>query len=68
MIIKLTLRAIFFVLALVSSTLATAQIEPPFVLPDKQELTKLRSAVLMTEFGDLVFELFPLETPCMSLT
>ena len=37
--------------------------DPPFQLPPAKELAKLRSAVITTEKGDMVFELYPEEAP-----
>lgn len=36
---------------------------PPFALPEHSELRKIRSAVIHTTQGDIVFELFPRESP-----
>lgn len=41
----------------------TASAEPPFKLPPRSELQKLRSAKIETSKGDLVFALFPTEAP-----
>ncbi|MGI6524463.1 MAG: peptidylprolyl isomerase [Bdellovibrionota bacterium] len=36
---------------------------PPFSLPPKQELLKIRSAILYTEKGEVYFRLYPEEAP-----
>jgi|GEM_PF-872365 len=40
-----------------------ADSEPPFSLPQRSELLKIRSAILETSQGKLYFELFPEEAP-----
>ena len=37
--------------------------DPPFAMPSQREISKLRSAVISTSKGDLVFELFPEDAP-----
>ncbi len=37
--------------------------EPPFSLPAQRELAKLRTAILYTDKGSLIFELFPDQAP-----
>lgn len=42
---------------------AWADSEPPFLLPKRSEINKLRSAIIYTSKGDLYFELFPEDAP-----
>lgn len=43
--------------------LAFSASEPPFELPPKAELLKIRSAIIETSKGSMYFELFPEEAP-----
>lgn len=45
------------------TTVAYAESDPPFALPPRSELLKLRSAVVETSRGTLYFELLPEEAP-----
>lgn len=40
-----------------------AQIDPPFELPQRSEILKIRSAILQTSRGKIFLELFPEEAP-----
>jgi cyclophilin family peptidyl-prolyl cis-trans isomerase len=51
------LLALIFVLTTAQVSLAAR--EPPFALPKKSELLKLRTAVVSTSRGDIFIELFP---------
>jgi peptidyl-prolyl cis-trans isomerase B (cyclophilin B) len=48
---------------LASSSPCRADSEPPFELPARGELLKIRSAIITTSKGNLYFELFPEEAP-----
>lgn len=37
--------------------------EPPFVLPNKESLSKIRSGKIFLEYGEIGFELYPEEAP-----
>ncbi len=50
-------------LSLVVSRSCVAESEPPFDLPPRKELLKIRSAIIDTSKGRLYFELFPEEAP-----
>lgn len=56
-----------FVLAMLFCNLAILAMaqaqEPPFILPPKPEVLKIRSAILETSKGKLFIELFPEEAP-----
>jgi len=66
----MTIKRVFF-LALTFSLLAGSRAfglpnpdqDPPFQLPKQADLNKLRSAVIHTNKGDLIFKLFPEEAP-----
>jgi peptidyl-prolyl cis-trans isomerase B (cyclophilin B) len=49
--------------ALILSRPCLAETEPPFELPPRKELLKIRSAIIDTPKGRLYFELFPEEAP-----
>ena len=57
-VLKITVLTFFVVF---SQT--TSAIEPPFELPSSNQLNKLRSAILYTEYGEVRFRLFPEEAP-----
>lgn len=61
-----SIRKIFFslyaVIALVSPVLA-ADSEPPFKLPSKEEIVRLRSAIIYTNKGKLIVHLYPDQAP-----
>ena len=46
-----------------SSALSAATYEPPFALPPPFQLSKIRSAIIYTNKGDMYFELYPEEAP-----
>lgn len=46
-----------------AACVAWADSEPPFSLPPRSELLKIRSAIMETSQGKLYFELFPEEAP-----
>lgn len=48
---------------LICSSAVQAETEPPFELPKRSELAKIRSAIIYTEKGNLYFELFPEDAP-----
>ena len=48
--------------SLIAASLASAT-EPPFALPPKDGLSRIRTAVIYTSKGDLKFKLFPEEAP-----
>jgi cyclophilin family peptidyl-prolyl cis-trans isomerase len=51
-------------LALLAKTpSAAAQADPPYELPQRSEVLKIRSAILETSQGKIFFELFPEEAP-----
>ena len=63
MMMKILLK-ILLITAIFPSLLAAApQLEAPFVLPSYSEVLKLKSAVLVTNKGELHFELFPEDAP-----
>ncbi len=52
------------VLALLGvSNLSLAQVDPPFELPPRAEVLKIRSAIIETSQGKIFLELFPEEAP-----
>jgi cyclophilin family peptidyl-prolyl cis-trans isomerase len=61
---RLKPNVISFVLLLFTlyCTQLSAQ-EPPFALPPRQELSRIRSAIIETDKGKMRFELFPEEAP-----
>lgn len=46
-----------------ASSPSAAQVEPPFELPQRSEVLKIRSAILQTSQGKIFLELFPEEAP-----
>lgn len=54
---------VLLALCLLLPVLASAESEPPFLLPPAPELAKLRSAIIYTDKGNLYFELYPEEAP-----
>lgn len=48
---------------ILSVATAFAAPEVPFLLPPKQEINKLKSAILYTDKGEVYFELFPEDAP-----
>lgn len=54
---------LFLSLITIYIPLSYAEREPPFTLPRRSELLKLRSAVIETSQGSLYFELLPEEAP-----
>lgn len=50
-------------LALLYGGAASADADPPFKLPPREELLKIRSAVIATKKGKIVLELFPADAP-----
>jgi len=56
--------AAFIVCLLTSSTVLTAEdSSPPFEVPERPELLKIRSAIIQTSKGKLFIELYPEEAP-----
>jgi len=55
--------SLFILLALIIVTRYAAAAEPPFKLPPPLEIRKLRSAIIQTNKGELVFRLFPESAP-----
>jgi cyclophilin family peptidyl-prolyl cis-trans isomerase len=50
-------------LALIFPSTGHADTDPPFQLPERSEVLKIRSAIVETSKGSLYFELFPEEAP-----
>lgn len=42
---------------------AAPEKDPPFAMPDINELAKISSAIITTSRGELVFDLFPVQSP-----
>ncbi len=62
---RVVLVIIVLLVSLLQTTITTvyADAEPPFQLPERSELLKIRSAIIETSKGRLYFELFPEEAP-----
>lgn len=63
---RTVLKAVLFtliLLGLLPIQSALADSEPPFTLPPRNELLKIRSAIIKTSRGTLYFELLPEEAP-----
>lgn len=53
-----------FITLFVFLGIASAEtLSPPFTLPSKRDLNRLQSAVLLTDYGEIVIRLFPSEAP-----
>jgi cyclophilin family peptidyl-prolyl cis-trans isomerase len=61
---QLTLSHLVVALLMLATPIcASAERDPPFTLPPRAELLKIRSAIIETSKGRLYFELFPEEAP-----
>jgi cyclophilin family peptidyl-prolyl cis-trans isomerase len=56
-------RYLIATLAIATPITARAERDPPFALPARSELLKIRSAIVDTSKGRLYFELFPEDAP-----
>jgi cyclophilin family peptidyl-prolyl cis-trans isomerase len=56
-------ESLFILLSLIIVARYVAAAEPPFTLPHPLEIRKLRSAIIQTSKGELVFRLFPESAP-----
>lgn len=56
-------KSLIFWLVLLVSHSCFAENDPPFELPAANELKKLRSAIIYTEYGNIHLELFPEDAP-----
>ncbi len=58
-------RKILFLLPLLIVCFVPSSViaEPPFVLPPREEIMKLRSCQIFTNKGSIIFELYPQEAP-----
>lgn len=50
-------------LCFVQLVFAQAERDPPFKMPDVNDLAKVSSAIITTSRGELIFELFPVQSP-----
>jgi cyclophilin family peptidyl-prolyl cis-trans isomerase len=48
---------------IVACAIAAPEQDPPFSMPDINELSKISSAIITTSRGELVFDLFPVQSP-----
>jgi peptidyl-prolyl cis-trans isomerase B (cyclophilin B) len=62
-LISLTLWCLTCVLFTSQTTACLAESDPPFSLPPRPEMLKIRSAIVHTSKGKLYFELFPEDAP-----